>query len=213
MSAVLSATATSLAGASLPIFPHNRRIVVGERVGERTDGQAGLQCRGVGQFRHERAVDEHEPAALDVVDHGAGAIWRAPWPRHRAGSRAALPRASARADRCTSSPRRGDAAGPRGRTHRRRRRAARDRARRRAAACRACAYVVRQRGLRRGLDHLHVSHGVIRLRSWRPLSAHAAASSADIPHSRAPRAPAPDPCRRCARCGPRESTCTTSGTI
>ena len=56
----------------MPIFSDNRRIVVGQRVGERTDGQAGLQCRGVGQFRHERAVDEHEPAALDVADHGAG---------------------------------------------------------------------------------------------------------------------------------------------
>ena len=49
-------------------FFRERRIVVGKRRGERTDRQPGFQRRGVGQFRHERAVDEDQPAAFDVAE-------------------------------------------------------------------------------------------------------------------------------------------------
>ena len=66
----------------------------------------------IGQLGHERAIDEHEPPAVDVGEQRRRHPWRAPSRRHRAGSRAASRRASARAGRCTSTPRRAGAAGP-----------------------------------------------------------------------------------------------------
>ena len=176
ISAVLSATATSLARRKLAEMPRPARIAVGERIGERSRSTSpASSAASVGQFRHERAVDENEPPRLDVAEQRAGASWRAPWPPHRAAPRAAWRRASARAGRCISSPRRGDAAGPSRRTRRTRRsrcaatappgsRAARLRKR------------LRQRGLRRGLDQLSVQPWHQSLRACRE-RAHAAASS------------------------------------
>ena len=51
------------------------RIAAGKRVGERTDRQGPRSRSGeIGQFRHERAVDEDEPARLDIAEQLAGRL-------------------------------------------------------------------------------------------------------------------------------------------
>ncbi len=51
-----------------------RRIAVGQRVGERADRKPRLQGGNVGQFGDESAVDKHQPARFDVAEQGAGRL-------------------------------------------------------------------------------------------------------------------------------------------
>ena len=194
ISAVLSATATSAAGASLPRCAASiaDRSPASASPSEPI-GEPGLQRRSVGQFRHEGAIDENQPARFDVAEHRAGDLR----PRFGCGIRraapAAWPRASARAGRCISSPRRGGAAGLPGRTRRKRPRAARQSPRRRAAArapARKC--LPPAPCFRRRLDDFDFSHGIHSASA----SAHATPPLPDIRRSRALRVRAPVPCRR-----------------
>ena len=65
---MLSATATSSVGATLPRCAATHRIAGGQRLRQRADRQARLQLGEVGQFRHERAVDEHDAARIDIAE-------------------------------------------------------------------------------------------------------------------------------------------------
>ena len=178
-----------------------RRIAIGERGGERTDRKPALQRGDVGQFRNERAVDEDEPAAFDIAEQFArrlGArlgrgIGRARQRLRLAHQRAqvgVLPVLDAAMRQAFLGEQvegglalRGDrvAAGqPRPRLRIR----------------------LRQRGLRRGLHHLYVSHGV---HSFQIVASRARLTPPPPPdtrHSRALRVRAPIPCRRSSRCGP-----------
>ena len=51
-----------------------RRIAIGQRVGERADRKPRLQAGNVGQFGHESAIDKHQPARFDVGEQGAGRL-------------------------------------------------------------------------------------------------------------------------------------------
>ena len=61
-------------GRKLAEMPHQLVVVLGERGGERSDRQPLFQRRGVGQFRHERAVDKNNPQRLALVEQRAGAL-------------------------------------------------------------------------------------------------------------------------------------------
>ena len=125
ISAVLSATTPSpSAGTTLPSLSATSAIARRQRLRHRADGQAGRQIGEVGQFRHERAVDEHDAPRIHVADELAGILGARLARRRRAGRRAASPRASARGDRCISTPRPAGAAGRARRSARLRRRAA-----------------------------------------------------------------------------------------
>ena len=49
-----------------------RRIAVGQRLGERADRKPRLQGGNVGQFGNEGAVDKNQPARFDIAEQGAG---------------------------------------------------------------------------------------------------------------------------------------------
>ena len=51
-----------------------RRIAIGQRVGERADRKPRLEACNVGQFGHESAIDKHQPARFDVSEQGAGRL-------------------------------------------------------------------------------------------------------------------------------------------
>ena len=128
-------------GRELAEMPHQLVVVLGERGGERSERKPVFQRCRVGQFRHERAVDKNKPQRLALVEQRARALGARLRLRIGRASPAALRRASARADRCISSPRRGDAAGLRVRTRRTRPPAPSRSPRRPADAARACANV------------------------------------------------------------------------
>ncbi len=102
ISAVLSATATSSVAMVLPTWAATKRIALGEGIGHRADAEARLR-RKIGQFRHEGAIDNHQPAAVEAGKHLPGRL--AVLLGRRIGRRrqADKTRASARADRCISS--------------------------------------------------------------------------------------------------------------
>ncbi len=184
ISAVLSATATSFAGASLPRCAASAGSPVVQRLrpASRSVSPSSRPAE-IGQFGDESAVDKNEAARLDVAEHarrrflatrlGRGIRRRAP---------AAWRRASARAGRYISTPRRGDAAGLPWRTRRRRHRAGRRRRRRRAADRAPCAKTCAS----------SVSAAVLMVVT----SAFTPRLPLDTRHSRAPRARARAPCRR-----------------
>ena len=91
-----------------------RGIAGFQHLAQRADADVLFQDRpSLGKFWREHAIHQHQPAhALDGVQlqGGGGALQRR---GIRRAAPAAAPRASARADRCISSPRSAGAAGPR----------------------------------------------------------------------------------------------------
>ena len=137
----------------------------------------------------ERAVDEHQPPALDVGEQRAGVLGARLRGRVGRRPRAASRRASARAGRCISTPRRGGAAGPLLRSARTRPRAAAPR----PAACPSPPAIrPRAAARRRSSSSGQFSHR------------HSAATRRflELRVAAALRARAPAPCRRSSRCGP-----------
>ena len=119
ISAVLSATATSLGRREFAEVRGDRASLSASASPSETIERPGSSAAVSDNSGHECAVDENQPAALDIAEHlpaqssaarFGGGIGRA--------RRAAWRRASARADRCISSPRRGGAAGLLWRTRR-----------------------------------------------------------------------------------------------
>ena len=153
----------------------------------RADGQARLG-RQIGQLRHEGAVDERRAAGIDAAEQLAGLLGARLGGRIRRRRPAAWPRASARADRCISIPRRAGAAGRRVEARERRLAQRRDRALARQRAARR-RIGVGQRLLGGGLDRCGLQ------RSSR------APPRPGIARSPWPRARAPAPCRRSSRRG------------
>src|SRR5437016_4596396 len=47
-------------------------VVIRERGRHRADGEALLQAIEIGELAHEGAIDEHDPARLDRLEHRAG---------------------------------------------------------------------------------------------------------------------------------------------
>ncbi len=173
-------------------------IVAGERGRQRTDAQACLQLGDIRQFGHERAVDEHQTAALHIAEQSARRSSRRASPPHPAGRPAAWLRASARADRCISSPRRGGAAGLPWRTGRTRRRAAprsapsrgsRARLRKASASAVSAAVLI---SLTSAMIFIRDIHSRLRCGGTISLTPR----PPDTRHSRGLRVRAPDPCRR-----------------
>ena len=107
ISAVLSATAASSVAHLGEMLAH-QRIAGGERLRQRPDGQAGLSAAEVRQLGAKRR--RRTPAAgLEVGQHAPASLARA-LAAASAAPRAAWRRASARAGRCISTPRRAGAA-------------------------------------------------------------------------------------------------------
>ena len=176
-----------------------RRRLPARRAGVRM--ASPFSSRRCGKLRREHAVHQHQPArALDRLQlHGRGG--RASARRVRRGAPAAALRASARADRCISSPRSGGAAGRRARKPRSAAGAPR-RPCRCPAAGRARRQSVAQRASGFGLCQCNVHHDRSRVRPRLRTG-----------RSRTLRAPAPAPCRRSSRTRPFDITCTKSGTM
>ena len=92
------------------MFRH-QRIALGKRIGHRGDRDP-IFDREIALFRHEDAIGEYQPAAIEARQQCAG-IWQPSLSRQRQARRpAAWRRASARAGRYISIPRRGGAARP-----------------------------------------------------------------------------------------------------
>ena len=70
MNAVLSATATSSVGTSLPRCATRCGSPAASRLRHRADGEARFQIGKIGEFRHEGAIDEHDRARLDRSERG-----------------------------------------------------------------------------------------------------------------------------------------------
>ena len=84
-----------------------------QHLAQRADARPFSRSPSIGQFWREHAIHQHQPAhAFDGVQLQGGCR-RASAPPHPAQPPAAALRASARADRCISSPRSADAAGRR----------------------------------------------------------------------------------------------------
>ncbi len=157
-------------------FRRERRIVVGKRRGKRTDRKPGFERRGVGQFRHERAVDKDQPAAFDVAEQlsrrlgagnrcGIGRSGKRLGIAHQRAQIGVLPvlDAAMRQALADEKVERGGA------LFGDRRPAGQPLAR--------LGKGVRQGGLRRRLDDLYFRHGIHSFRSAQALPAYAAASS------------------------------------
>ena len=74
ISAVLSATAASLAGASLPRWAASVGSPLDSASASEPTVSPGSKAGNVGQFGDERAVDKHQPARFDVAEQGAGRL-------------------------------------------------------------------------------------------------------------------------------------------
>ena len=88
-------------------------VAGGQRLRQRADGQPGLERRRGRTVPARRRRRRRRCGGLRSRRAPRRRSWRAPWRRRRAAPRAAWRRASARADRCISTPRRAGAAGRR----------------------------------------------------------------------------------------------------
>ena len=189
MKAVLSATATSSVGDDLAEHGRHLRIAGRQRLRHRADGEARLQAGKIGELGHEGAVDKHDAAAFDRGEHRARVLGA------RLGGGVGV-LASGLASRI--SARRSVY------FHSSTRRCGRPAVSKRLKACSRNAATApapgsagldgseirRQPGLGRSLDRSDLG---VHDRLTPPLPG--------IARSRWPRARAPAPCRRCARCG------------
>ncbi len=74
MKAVLSATATSSVGTSLPSTAVTCGSLRRQRLRHRADGEARLQAGEIGELGHEGAVHKHDAAAFDRGERRAGVL-------------------------------------------------------------------------------------------------------------------------------------------
>ena len=112
ISAVLSATTPSRSdGTTLPRCVGDQRIARRQRLRHRADGRAQATDRSGRTVPARTRRRRTRCAARPCRRRACRRPSPAPWPRHPAGRRAASPRASARADRCISTPRPAGAAG------------------------------------------------------------------------------------------------------
>ena len=174
-----------------------------------------LQRRSVGQFRHERAVDENQPQRFDIAEQA----------RRRSCARALACASGGLGERLGVAHQRAqigvfpvlDAAMRQAFARRRRRRRPRAPSRSPSppgSARRACAKVCASAVSAAVLMTFTSAMAVHRVPSDDALLALTPPPPRpDIRHSRALRARAPDPCRRCCTMRPLDSTCTTSGTM
>ena len=196
MKAVLSATATSSVGTTLPSRVVDRRVAGSQRLRQRTDGQPGLRAR---RDPTVPARTRRRPERCGVPrprQRPRRHPWRAPSrPRRAAPASGFASRISARRSvYFHSSTRRCGSPAASNRLN------ADSRA---AAAPGSFPFAVANATLSA------VSAAVLIGR----ISAFMTPSLPDTARNPALRARAPAPCRRYARCGRVESTCTTSGTM